>query len=666
LRDYARFLLEHHLDDFVQSTISRTRMHDTPMIRYLMSFSEPELGKTGRQITTELLTAFKEDQVDQYIKRTVERWLQDQLPMIERNQINIDDVYLFPHIRRQVLLEFIPNYTQEINTGLSLAKEIDEYTLAHTATSYKTFVKLLENRLAQQVEKLEESERMFKQAQAITHIGNFSWDLKSNLLIWTDELYRIYGLAPGSGVTDEIVSSFNHPDDDRRTRSVIQRAMQDVSAFDFYYRILLKDGSTKMLRAIGEVIADDEGQPASLFGTVQDVTQQKAVENELLQNQLFIKKIADATPLIITSYNTNTNQYIFVSAGLKTLLGYEPELPMREGINFFVALVHPDDLPLIIEKNSKALTKANVEIGEGPEEIIIDFQYRMKHKNGDYRWFHTFGTVFDRDQQGRVQHVLNMSIDITNQVEAEKNLIQQTVELMQSNSRLEEYAFIASHDLKEPLRKIGLFTDRLHAILGNDVSDEVRSCVEKIYNSSKRLQEMVHDLLEISQLSSKKSYAQHDLQSILDHVVHDLEHKVEEVGAVITTDSLPKARVIASQFRQLFQNLLSNALKFVRPGVVPQIRVTHSILRPEDVAHLNLRISHCYLQIKFEDNGIGFDNAFSEKIFGIFQRLHRKEAVEGTGMGLAICKKIVQNHDGIIQAEGKTGAGATFTIIIPS
>jgi light-regulated signal transduction histidine kinase (bacteriophytochrome) len=89
-------------------------------------------------------------------------------------------------------------------------------------------------------------------------------------------------------------------------------------------------------------------------------------------------------------------------------------------------------------------------------------------------------------------------------------------------------------------------------------------------------------------------------------------------------------------------------------------------LRPEDVAHLNLRISHCYLQIKFEDNGIGFDNAFSEKIFGIFQRLHRKEAVEGTGMGLAICKKIVQNHDGIIQAEGKTGAGATFTIIIPS
>lgn len=662
LKGFARFLML-RIDAYTAEWLRQIRLHDTPMLRHLKHYTDDQLLLIGKQLSLDLLQSFVEGKSDEYIRDSVKRWIENQLPLIEQNQIAIDDVYLFPHIRKQTLLNFLPAYTIDPLLTLALVREIDEFTLAHTATSFKTFVKLIEDRMAGQMKKLAENESLLKQAQAITHIGNYVWDLVNNDITWTDELYRIYGLPPGSTVTNELISSFRYPDDIPRIKTAFKHTRDTREPFDFYFRIILRSGEQKTLRANGQIICNDQNEPVSIFGTVQDVTQQKQTEEELLQNQRFIKRIADAAPSIITLYHTETLVYTFVNDGLMKLLGYHPEDALKGGVAFMLALIHPADLEKI--KEQRALERAAKIPEHERREEISEYQYRVKHRTGEYRWFRTYGTVFDRDEDDRPVHMLNISIDITEQVEAELVLLQRSVELSQSNSRLEEFAFIASHDLKEPLRKITLFSDRLRKLYNEEVSEEARMCVDKIFSSAQRLQGMVGDLLRISQVSGEKLFEPHDLQEIFNEVVGSLEHKIEEVKAHITSDTLPVAKVIATQFRQLFLNLINNALKFVRQGVKPEISVTHCYLTPENVVQLNLNPSMRYLKITIADNGIGFDNAFSEKIFGIFQRLHPKHRIEGTGMGLAICKKIVENHNGSIFASGKEGQGAAFSIVIP-
>ena len=289
----------------------------------------------------------------------------------------------------------------------------------------------------------------------------------------------------------------------------------------------------------------------------------------------------------------------------------------------------------------------------------------MRHKNGEYRWFHTFGTVFDRDEAGKVVHVLNVSVDITEQEEAEHELYQKNLQLQQSNASLEEYAYVASHDLKEPLRKIATFGDRLLSSQSERLTDEGKLHLEKIISSSRRMQAMIGDLLAVSTISGERSFEQYSLQSVLNDVVQTLEHKIEEKKGVIISDDLPIINIVPSQFRQLFQNLIANSLKFVKDGVIPRIDITHKYLRPVEVQSYELAIAKKYLAITFTDNGIGFDNQFANKIFTIFQRLHGRNEFEGTGIGLAICKKVAENHGGTIIADGKPGEGATFTIIVP-
>jgi light-regulated signal transduction histidine kinase (bacteriophytochrome) len=238
--------------------------------------------------------------------------------------------------------------------------------------------------------------------------------------------------------------------------------------------------------------------------------------------------------------------------------------------------------------------------------------------------------------------------------------------LEQSNASLEEFAYVASHDLKEPLRKISTFGDRLVATQTNNLTPDGKIYLQKIVDASQRMQTMISDLLSISMISNNTSFENYSLQKILEETLQTLEFKIEQQNATIKADPLPEAKIIPSQFRQLFQNLLSNSLKFVQPGIPPVITITHSLLKADDVAHYQLASANHYHKLEFKDNGIGFENEFAGKIFAIFQRLHGRSEYEGSGIGLAICKKIVEHHGGIIYANGVPDEGATFTVILPA
>lgn len=389
--------------------------------------------------------------------------------------------------------------------------------------------------------------------------------------------------------------------------------------------------------------------------------------NTSINEQLhFNAKITDTAPAIIATYNIHTGKYLFVSQGIELLLGYSPRKVLEEGAGFLMTILHPDDLPKLVEDNNRALEKANRLSGERAEsEQVAEFTYRMRHRNGHYRWFQTYGTIFDRNGEGNVEHVLNISLDITDKVEAERQAQEKNRRLEQSNASLQEFAYIASHDLKEPLRKIMTFGERLLS-QATQLSEEGQLYLSKIIDAAQRMHELIGDVLSVSLIASDQTFENQSLQRLLEEVLQSLEYQIEQVNASIESDGLPVATVVAAQFRQVFQNLLTNALKFARKDTPPVIRISHRFLSSNQVSIPGLTKARRYLELKISDNGIGFDNRYATKIFAIFQRLHAKKDFEGTGIGLAICKKIVENHGGIITADSAPDHGATFTIVMPA
>lgn len=661
LPDFAQFILDRHYDDFLDVSLQLMRDLDVPLLNF---FSDLEAIKLSNVSNTELLLYLAQNNCSAHIQKAIDRWKADQLRTLKRNEVVVNDITRVGYSRKLALLKFLTLYTNDTYLLIELVKEIDAYILEYTSTTFKAFVEIMDDRMEKHVERLEESEARFKQAQALAHIGNYAWDLVANKLTWSDELYRIYEIEPiGKDITNVSVWEFNHPEDAETVEENFRSAREKLEPFGFYYRIVLPGGRIKILHTQGQVIADEQGQRVKLFGTVQDVTEQKETEAKLLENQTFIQRIADAIPAIIASYNVHTGKYTFINQGVRKLLEYDAEQVLDEGIEFFTRLIHPDDLGPLMEKNAKALLQAN-ESASAYLEPIVEFQYRMKHRDGEFRWFHTFGTIFHRNAQGHVEHVLNISLDITERVKAENILVQRTHELQQSNASLEEFAYVASHDLKEPLRKISMFTNKL-ALSTNSLPAPEQLYFEKIVNASLRMQQMIDDLLSLSLISASVAPERSDLEKLLQEVLQTFEHKIEDLQATVTSDGLPRAVVVPSQIRQLFQNLISNSLKFVRGGQKPVIKISHRSLSAKSVAHHNLRPASRYLELTFADNGIGFEKESEEKIFAVFHRLHHKHEYEGTGIGLAICRKIVKSNGGVILASGNPSHGAVFTIILP-
>jgi len=248
---------------------------------------------------------------------------------------------------------------------------------------------------------------------------------------------------------------------------------------------------------------------------------------------------------------------------------------------------------------------------------------------------------------------------------AEDSATQYAEELNRSNLELDQFAAVASHDLQEPLRKIQAFADRLEVDSREQLGEKGRDYLERILNSASRMRRLIDDLLAYSRVTTKGlSFTPVSLNQVVEEVVGDLEGRLQQSGGAITFDELPSITADPLQMRQLFQNLLANALKFHRPNVAPQVTVTSAPISPAADSD-NGQQSGKQLQVKISDNGIGFEPEYKERIFDLFQRLHGRNDYEGTGIGLAICKKIVERHGGTISAEGIPENGAVFTITLP-
>ena len=341
------------------------------------------------------------------------------------------------------------------------------------------------------------------------------------------------------------------------------------------------------------------------------------------------------------------------SDNLYRLLGEEPQ-SFEANIDNFMAFVHPEDLDKLTEQVNKMMEHENLPF----------IYYRIIQKNGNIKHFKAYGKLLNDSEEDR--KLLGTTADITDEIVNYRLIEERNLELERNNKELASFNYVASHDLQEPLRKIQTFISRLEDKEQENLSANGKVYIGRIKSSSARMRSLIDDLLQFSRTNkSEEALELSNINILLETAKHDLAELISDKRARISSDSIPSMHVIPFQIKQLFLNLISNSIKYSRENSAPIIAISYSVTKAINLPKVKFSKYDLYHTISVRDNGIGFDQEYSEKIFILFNRLHNKNEYSGTGIGLSICKKIVENHNGYITAEGKVEHGATFTVYLP-
>ena len=347
------------------------------------------------------------------------------------------------------------------------------------------------------------------------------------------------------------------------------------------------------------------------------------------------------------------DNYFEYSDNMYRLLGEEPQ-SFDSTIENFMSFVHPDDLAKLQDQVDQMMVDENLPF----------INYRIIRNNGEIRYFKARGQKVSGEDFKK--KLLGTIVDITDEIQNLVVLEERNFELERNNEELSAFNHVASHDLQEPLRKIQTFLSRLEEKEGNNLSDAGKKYMDRIVTAAARMRLLIDDLLQYSRTNkSDQAFEKVDLNETLENAKLHISEGMKDKKAVVISEVLPSSHVIPFQMQQLFTNLLGNALKYSKEDVPPIIEVGYSRVKATEDPHLDPKKADYYHKIEFKDNGIGFKQEYADKIFELFNRLHNRTEYSGTGIGLSICKKIVENHKGIIYATAVPNQGATFTILLP-
>ena len=509
--------------------------------------------------------------------------------------------------------------------------------------------------------KLEDAEQRARLAAEIAEIVTWDLNVSTQELIYSENLPALFGHKKNKKLTRPEILLQIYPDDLCILEKAYKIALK-TSIYKYEARIIKPDNSIAWIKAHGKIFFAEDGDPIKMVGTIMDITDEKNSQQILMKSEEKFRLLADSMPQQIWTSDAMGNLNYFNRA-VYTFSGLSEEQIAKEG---WLQIVHADDRQLNINRWMEAIKTGN--------DFLLE--HRFRRYDGEYRW-QLSRAIAQKDEEGNIQMWVGTSTDIhdqknfTNQLEKEvyertEQLELKNKDLINMNIELQSFAYISSHDLQEPLRKIQTFASRLADLDEQNISAKAKTYLSRIEISAKRMQTLIQDLLAYSRTNSAdRVFVKTNLDEIAEEIQSDFSERIEETNAVIDFDSLGEATVIPFQFRQLLHNLIGNSLKFSKKGETPYIKVKANRIKGKEIKFPVTYPEKMYYQLTISDNGIGFDDAYKERIFEVFQRLNTESEFSGTGIGLAIVKKIVENHKGFITANSEKGKGATFEIYLP-
>ncbi|MDB5251466.1 MAG: sensor signal transduction histidine kinase [Flaviaesturariibacter sp.] len=417
---------------------------------------------------------------------------------------------------------------------------------------------------------------------------------------------------------------------------------------------------TAYINFVYEAFRGSKGAIEGVIATAVDVTAQVTARHQVEYAEEAARLAIESADLGAYEVNLVTND-MRTSDRFKAIWGHDFDLDRGR----YASVIHPDDLPIRNAAHTESLRTGRVA-----------YEARVIWTDGSEHWVKVIGRLF-RDRHGDPAKLLGVAQDITEQKlfsrALEREVEQRTRELQEANDQLrrtnaelEQFAYVSSHDLQEPLRKIRMFAGMIRDRDFDRLSDYSQQRFDKITEAAQRMSTSLKDLLNFSSLGREEQFTSVDLNEVLASVSSDLELLISQKEATIQNEGLPVLQAIPLQMNQLLYNLLNNALKFARKDIPPVIRLSSRPLPEEERASFpQLKPDRSYIEVVVRDNGIGFAQETADKIFLLFQRLHDRQAYSGTGIGLALCRKVALNHDGDIFAKARPGEGAAFHVLLP-
>lgn len=487
-----------------------------------------------------------------------------------------------------------------------------------------------------------------------------SKQLDGTITSWNRGAERLFGYKPEE-IVSQPITRLIPPDRLGEEPAIIGRLMRGERVEHIETKRVTKDGRLIDVSLTISPIRDQFGRIIGASKIARDISVQKRAEREMEESRLRLETIIEASALGTWELDLLTGSPRYSGRYLEILGFKRDETPTHAEL---LTRLHPDDFPI----RDKAFKQA-MQTGK------LFYSARLIWPDKSIRWMEGRGNVFF-DSTGNAVKMTGTVRDITEEKafsQALETMVdQRTRELQQVNTELEKmnqelasFAYVSSHDLQEPLRKIQAFASRILEKEHQNLSAAGQDYFSRMQEAARRMQLLIQDLLAYSRTNTKeKELVLTNLNVLVAGVMDDLEQQIQETGSTINMGDLPELEVIPFQFRQLFTNLITNSLKFRRTDVPLVIDIRSERVKGSGIGQDSATDDY-YYRVTVEDNGIGFDNTYHERIFDVFQRLHTKQEYEGTGIGLAICKKIVENHRGFITATGEPGAGAKFMIYLP-
>ena len=515
---------------------------------------------------------------------------------------------------------------------------------------------------------LKENEERFRKLAECTDILIVLVDGNGKATYFNNAWTELTGRS-NNELTDWRMSDLLHPEDRESTMKSHANAFENKVNWSGEFRILDKKGQYKWLLGKAILRSEKEDCFTGYIYSFVEITERKIAEKKAIEHERNLRNTILQAPVAMCIFKGPEYVVELANQRMFDFWAKSPETVLEKSIFEGVPETKDQGIkPLLDEvyKTGNTFTGSNI-------PVILERLGKIEtmYINLVYEAY--------RECDGSISRILCVVIDVTAQVvarqkieevieERTKELAQANLNLQKSNAELAQFAHAASHDLQEPLRKITTFSKLLENRIGDAIDESAKTYISKISSTSERMNKLITDILAYSEIVRENEvFEKVDLNSVINSVLTDFELLIEQKGALITCDNLPAVEAIPVQMFQIFRNLISNALKFTRNDVKPIISIAVVKVSNEEIeSSLVLKKGLEYYRFVFKDNGIGFQKEYSEQIFTIFKRLHSKSEYEGTGIGLAMCKKIALNHQGDLDALESTENGAVFNLILPA